>query len=162
MGGSADLDPDVLVDSLVTDVIDGLRADLHPQFGVRPYRLYTVKRTWTGQIVGEGRATDVTTEITPQPRVLEWSGYKWVEAAAGLTTEGEYKITEISLSYTYDEITGGSLGNSVQWLLKLTEALGQGNPDRYMVPSRPPFVDREQDMGWVVHVRAANAPGCGR
>lgn len=161
MGGSAILDDDVLVDSLVVDVIDGLRADLHPQFGVRPYRVYTVKRAWQGEEIGDGAYSDVVTEIEPQPRVWQWDGYKFVLAVHGLDERGEVKITEVSLSYTHDELTGGTLAPNEQWLICIGEAHGQGQPSRYYTLSRPPFVDREKDMGWVLWMKDAAVPGCG-
>jgi hypothetical protein len=160
MGGSAVLNGDVLVDSLVADV-DDLRDDLHRQFGVRPYRVFVVKRAYQGEMIGDGAFSDVAVEITPQPRVWQWDGYRWALAAHGLDEKGEIKITEVSLTYTHDELTGGALAPNEQWLIRVGEAHGQGNPDRYFVLSRPPFVDREKDMGWVLYAKGAAVPGCG-
>lgn len=158
MGGSAVLSPDVLVDSLVTDVIDGLREDLHPQFGVRPYRTYTVRRTWSGSIVGEGTATDVAVELRPQPRVQEKT--TWEPGPNGMVRVGEFLLTEVSLSYTYAELTGGAVAANAQWLIRIDEAHGQGNPSRYFTIARPPAVDREKDMGWVLALRPVQVSGC--
>lgn len=161
MAGSATLDNNVLVDSLVTDVIDGLRRELHPQFGVRPYKVFTVLRTYAGESLGEGGFEDVETEIDPQPRVAQWDGKRYDLTPAGLDENGEVRLTEVSLTYTHDELTGGTLEGNQQFFFKIAEAHGQGNPDRYYILSRPPFVDREKDMGWVLTLRAANVPGCG-
>jgi hypothetical protein len=158
VGGSAVLDSNVLVDSLVTDVIDGLRGELHPQFGVRPFRVYTVKRTWAGAIVGDGASGDVVVELAPQPRVELHEIYEMTPA--GKNRIGDARLTEVSLTYTYAELTGGSLADNVQWLIRLSEAYGQGQPDRYFVIARPPEPDRERDMGWRVVLRAADVPGC--
>lgn len=158
MAGSATLNPNVLVDSLVTDVIDGLRADLHPQFGVRPYHAYTVKRTWSGRQVGEGTYADVVVKIDPQPRVQVWSGLRYELATCGLSELGQIQLTEVSLTYTFAEIAGGALTHSQQFFVVLTEAHGQGNPARYFVHTQPPFVDREKDMGWVLWLRHAEVP----
>lgn len=159
--GTAILDPDVLVDSLVVDVIDGLRGDLHPQFGVRPFHVWTVLREWSGETQGEGDYTDVEVELEPQPRVWNWTGYRWDLTKAGLDDIGEIKVTEVSLSNTYAELTGGTLAANQQWFIKLTEAYGQLQPARYFSHFRPPFPDREKDMGWVLWLRPANVPGCG-
>lgn len=154
MGGTAVLDQDVLVDSLVADVIDGLRDDLHPQFGVRPYRVYTVKRTWSGEVPGDGDATDVTTELTPQPLVLP-EKLEHRREPAGLDEAEAVWLREVSLSYTEDEITGGTLARNVEWLIKVAEAYGQGTRTRWFVIDQPPTPDRTKDMGWAVRMRRA-------
>lgn len=161
MGGSATLNDDVLVDSLVTDVIDGLRRDLHPQFGVRPYRVFLVRRTWSGAEVGEGESFDDERELDPQPCVERWDGYRWVLGVAGRDEKGEVRVREVSLTYTHDEVTGGALQANEEFLIKIGEAHGQGQPDRYFAHARPPFVDREKDMGWVLWLKDAAVPGCG-
>lgn len=162
MGGSATLDPNVLVDSLVVDVIDGLRGELHPQFGVRPYRVYTVRRSWSGEMLGEGDAIDTVRELTPQPRVLVWDGFRWTASPIGTEEEGRVRVTEVSLSYRHDELVGDDLQPNEEWLIRISEAMGQGQPDRYFVHDGPPFPDREKDMGWVLRLRHQTTPGCGR
>jgi hypothetical protein len=159
MAGSAILDPDVLIDDLVPDVIDGLRSELHPEFGVRAYRVFTVLRTWSGKTTGEGSVAEVETELDPQPRVQRWDGYKFELATCGLDDLGEIKLTEVSLTCTHKDLTGKDdateLGKNQEFLIKLTEAHGQGNPVRFFQHTRPPFVDREKDMGWVLWLRSA-------
>jgi len=158
MPGRADLDADVLVDSLVTDVIDGLREELHPQFGVRPYRLFVVRRTWDGEAVGDGGFIDRENEIRPQPRVQNLGHFD--QHPGGTVERGEVKVTEVSLSYHYQELMGAGLGANEEILIRIDEAHGQGNPPRYFRHSRPPFVDRERDMGWVLYLRAVDNEGC--
>ena len=157
MPGSATLDPDVLVDSLVEDVIDGLREELHPLFGVRSYRLYTLLRTWSGTMPGEGTKIDVEVELTPQPLIEVWGGYKYDLEPCGLDEMGVIRLREISLTYTQAELIGPTLTCNQQWLMKLKEAHGQGNSERVFIHDRPPYVDREKDMGWVMWLRAAEA-----
>jgi len=154
---SAFLDPDVLVDSLVTDVIDGLREDLHPQFGVRAYRVYTVRRTWMGEMQGEGEHTDVVTEIRPQPLVAVWDGLRFTVSGCGLDTEGFVRLTEVSLALTEAELTGQPLAANEQWFFRIGEAHGQGTTDRYYTLDAPPFIDRIKDMGWVLRLRKVEA-----
>lgn len=156
MGGSAILDPEVLIDDLIVDVVDGLREELHPQFGIRAFRVYLVKRTWAGRSVGEGKFTDVAVEIRPQPKVWTWDGLRWGLEACGLNEMGEVKLTEVSLTFTSAELTGGMLNANQMFYVKIGEAHGQGNPDRFFVHVRPPFPDRTKDLGWVLALKRTN------
>lgn len=155
MAGSAVLDPDVLVDSLVTDVIDGLREDLHPPFGVRAYRAFTVRRRWSGRLVGEGAAADAVVELRPQPLVAVWDGLRYSLEPCGLSVAGQVRLTEVSLTYTQAELDGGgALGRNEQWLIRLDEAHGQASKSRLYTLERPPHVDRVKDMGWILWLTA--------
>lgn len=162
MGGHADLDPEnVLIDGLVADVIDGLRGDLHPQFGVRPYRVFTIRREWAGEAVGEGEVyQDRETELVPAPRVMNLGRYE--QERGGINERGETVVKEVSLTYAFGELTGDGMGLAAneQWLIRIDDGAGQGNPSRYYTHNRPPFVDREEDMGWVLYLRAVDPPGC--
>lgn len=155
--GHAELDGEVLVDSLV-EVIDGLRGELHPTFGVRPYRVFVVRRSYEGQTIGDGPFVDREVELLPQPKV--WNFGKYELNPGGLNERGETKLTEVSLTYNHEDLAGAQLGESEQLLYRVGEAMGQGNPDRWFQLSRPPFVDRERDMGWVLYLRAIDVPGC--
>jgi len=157
MPGTAILDPDVLVDSLITDVIDGLREDLHPQFGVRAFRAFTVLRTWSGRIPGDGAVTEVETEIRPQPLVKEWGGsglHRTLEPC-GLDEAGSVTLAEVSLTYTEAEIMGPALARNQQWFWRLAEAHGQATRTRDFLIDKPPYPDRIKDMGWAVYLRRA-------
>jgi hypothetical protein len=151
--GAATLDENVLVDSLVADVIDGLREDLHPQFGVRAYRLYRIVRTWDGTEVGDGNFVDVGHELRPQPLVKVWDGLRFAQAVCGIEMLGEVKLTEVSLTYTLDQLTGRPLSPLQECFVGLGEAHGQGQPVYLFTHSQPPFVDRVKDMGWVLSLR---------
>ena len=159
--GVAALSDDVLVDSLVPDVIDGLRDDLHPQFGVRAYRLYRVIRTWTGAIEGEGTFTDEAHELRPQPMVAVWdslaNAFRYVQGACGIEELGEIRLTEVSLTYTHGQLTGQPLAANQQHFLALGEAHGQGQPTYLFTLAKPPHVDRVKDMGWVLSLRRVQA-----
>jgi hypothetical protein len=157
--GAATLDSNVLVDSLVPDVIDGLREELHPAFGVRAYRVWRVIRTWSGETEGEGTSTDDAAELRPQPRVKIWDGIRWEQAVCGIRELGEIRLTEVSLTYTEGQLTGQPLGKNQACFFAIGEAHGQGSETRLFGHTRPPFVDRERDMGWVLFLRViAEAP----
>lgn len=152
MAGSATLDSSVLVDGLL-GAVDELR-DLGRRFGVRPFSFHRVIRTWSGASIGEGSFTDVLTEITPRPIVhpfTETMGGKL--EPCGLMEAGLVKLTEVSLTYTYGELTGTGLAANQEHLLLLREGYGQGQPDRWFRNDRPPFPDREEDFGWVMWLR---------
>lgn len=156
MPGSAILDPTVLVDDLVPDVIDGLREDLHPQFGIRAYRLFTVLRSYSGRHIGEGSFTDVETEIRPQPLVEVWNGLRFELRDCGVDELGEIRLREVSLTCNEADLIGPKpLSRGQQWLLRLAEAHGQANRNKFFVHTRPPYVDREKDMAWVLWLRSA-------
>lgn len=151
--GTATLNPGVLVDSLVTDVIDGLREDLHPVFGVRAYRAYRVIRTWSGRSIGDGVFTDVAGELRPQPRVKLWDGFRYVQATCGIRELGEIRLTEVSLTYTQADLTAQPLTKQQETWIALSEANGQGSTLELFAHTAPPFIDRERDMGWVLSLR---------
>lgn len=146
--GTATLDEDVLVDSLV-DMIDGLREELHPQFGVRAYRLYRVIRTWSGRTTGEGKSTDDAAELRPQPRFWVWNGFRYVQMTCGINEAGDVKLTEVSLTYTSEQLDPRLRANQ-EIFFALADAHGQGSPVRLWTHRQPPFIDREKDMGWVL------------
>ena len=157
MPGSATMDPNVLVDDLAESLIDDLRTDLHTEFGVRAYRVFTVLRTYeSGYIDGE-LYTETETEITPQPLVksfVETLGHQLEEC--GIDEAGIIKLEEVSLTYTLAELDGGDLVDGQEWLIRLREAHGQGQPDRDFVLDGPPYPDRIKTMGWQLKLRIAS------
>lgn len=148
--GTATLNPEVLVDSLVADVIDGLRDELHPAFGVRAYRVYRVIRTWSGRRPGEGSYTDAAAELRPYPRVLMWDGFRYTQAMCGVNEIGDVKLTEVSLSYSAADLDPKTLDAGHELFFAIGEANGQGTPTRLWAHKAPPFIDREKDMGWAL------------
>jgi len=159
--GNAVLDPDVLVDSLVTDVIDSLRGELYPEFGVRAYTVFLVTRRWTGARVGEGKYTDTAIEMVTQPKVQVWDGFKYDLLACGLNSSGVIRLQEVSLSYTYADLIGDETKPNVQSMIRIDEAHGQGTPSSFWVHSQPPFIDREKTLGWVLWLKKFDSAGGG-
>lgn len=155
--GAATLNSNVLVDSLVPDVIDGLRDELHPAFGVRAYRVYRVIRTWTGKAVGEGRHSDDAAELRPYPRVAVWTGLKYVQATCGIRELGDVQLSEVSLTYSAEQLDPRALGKNQECFFALGEANGQGSPLMVWAHAAPPFIDREKTMGWILMLRRAEA-----
>jgi hypothetical protein len=151
MPGSATLNDAVLIDSLLP-TIDELRGELHPEFGVRAFRFYSVVRTWTGRRPGEGSKSDVVTEYLPQPLVEAWNGYRYELVTCGLNALGEIRLIELSLTYTYPEVAGALLPNQ-EMLYRLSEAHGQEQPHTYWVQAEPPYPDRVKTLGWILKLK---------
>lgn len=147
-----------LVDKLVPEAVDGVRDKLHRKLGVRPYLMHTVLRTWTGRAAGSGSFTDQVLEIRPEPKVHVWDGYRYQLETCGLDDMGEIKLSEVSLTYTFAELTGGkTLGQNQQFFIRLSEAHGQEDCDRYYTHSRVPYKDRENTIGWILWLKASEA-----
>ena len=159
MGGSSILG-DNLVDSLIPDVVDGLREDLHPQFGVRQFSVFTVTRKCASGYIGDGEFTDTEVEIRPQPLVEPYRT-RFELQPCGLDEAGMVTLREVSLTYTEAELTGSigvgaDLAADEQFLYKLTDAHGQGIADSYWVLAQRPFPDRIEDIGWSVILKRAS------
>jgi len=159
MPGSATLGTN-LVDSLVPDVIDELRGSLHPELGVRQFRVFVVTRTWSGEAIGEGTASDAELEIDPQPMVKPYVGVAFSRTLmlglepCGLDESGSVELSEVSLTYTETELGGPPADPMRQELLyRIDDAHGQGVASRFFIPSAVPYPDREQDMGWRLLLR---------
>lgn len=155
MPGNAILNPRNLVDGLV-GTVDRLRSSLQEPFGIRPFRMFRIIRTWDGTMQGEGEYIDEIAEITTRPRVRQWDGYKWVLLAQGSHEDGHVMVDEVSLSYTHPELTGGELGKNQQLFFLLKDAYGNLNEDRILRLAKPPFIDREKTMGWVLTLMDMN------
>ena len=154
--GAATLDQSVLVDSLIVDVIDGLRDELQPAFGIRAYRVYRIIRTWSGTVPGDGTFADDAAELRPQPKVAVWDGFRFREDPAGLAAAGRVRLTEVSLQYTGAQLDP-VLADNQELLIALGPANGQGQAIYLFTHAQPPYVDRERDLGWVVNLTKVQA-----
>lgn len=156
MAGSATIDESVLLDGLL-GTVDELR-DLGRQFGVSAFRMFRVRRTWASGSVGEGPFADVLTEVLPRPVVEPFTDSlgRRLEPC-GFMEAGIVKVSEVSLTYTYDELNGGALPSGQEHLLLLREGYGQGQPDRLFRLDRAPFPDRVDSIGWVMWLRLQQA-----
>lgn len=93
--------------SLVEDLgqtVDLLR-QLYTDFGLRPYRFFSVVVKWSGGASGRGDATvESETELLPTPLVKDTKPIRGVSKPAGLDEEGGITLTQISPNYTEDDI----------------------------------------------------------
>lgn len=159
--GDAYLDPEVLIDDLVGDM-DELKSELYADFGVRAFDVQVVIRTWSGAMLGEGDYSDRCLTLDPPPLVQSFDGMRWVLFPQGFNDGGEIRITDVSLAYNSEQLTGTApgevLAENQQVFYRLTEAHGQGQEDRIFRLKGPPAVDRESNMCWVLHLVDANLP----
>jgi len=153
----------VLGDNLLDDllpVVDDLRGDLLPQFGIRQYTVKIVRKIWDGPERGDGNFRLEKLELSPQPMVdmrnYSADGLRYGLIPQGRTDEGLIKVTELSLAaYQEDDLTGGKLPANVELYWEITDAQGQGVEPRFFVPAGPPIADREKTLGWVVFLKRA-------
>jgi hypothetical protein len=144
--------------------VDSLRTELLPAFGVRAQRVFLVRRTWSGSERGAGTVmVNSDVEMLPPP-LLDDSAPRAEERryelkSHGRDEEGEIEASEISLTYTEDELTGGVIPDNVEFYWRVVDAHGQGQHERYYVPSRPPRVDRVDAIGWSVVLKRCELAG---
>jgi hypothetical protein len=152
MPGSASLDPNVLVDSLLTTV-DSVR-DLYRTLGATQWRVFTVRRVWSGTHRGEGTSVDTAVELLPTPLVTDMRGRAL--DPAGMHEDGQVMLKELSLTYTEAQLLGGTVAANEEWFYKLVENRGQHIVTRfYNVGKAPPQPDRMQTIGWIITLNRA-------
>jgi len=149
MPGSATIDPNILVDSLL-GVVDDLRSELNTAFGVRAFDVSTVVRVWSGGSVGVGTFTDTEVAITPQPSVKSFSSFSRDQEPCGYDMAGAVKLTEVSLTYTQAELLACEPPQGSEHLIKITEAGGRAQQPKYFVHAKSPYPDPVKTIGWHV------------
>jgi len=89
-----------------TRVADRLR-QLGTKFGIRPYRVFLVWTRWDGGERGQGREQVVQElEILPTPNVRSLDSLALSPISTGVLPVGSVRLTEVSTSLTYDQLTG--------------------------------------------------------
>jgi hypothetical protein len=152
-GNHPDATPEKSYVEEMGEVADDMR-QLYTDFGMRPYRVFSVVYDWTGGEVGRGDQVVLSEqEFLPTPLVdLSGSGSKMT--AAGRKTDGTAMLKEISPRYTEDDIYGlfpTRLSGSQRFFIEVRMDARDGpNPirRRYTV-RRTPYRDAE-NFQWVV------------
>lgn len=140
---------DNLVDDLVS-VADELRADLYASMGITQYVVYRVKRQWSGSERGEGTASVLfRTALSPTPLMRSVSE-RWRLEPHGRDEQGAVRLEEVSLTYTEEELTGGTLSASQEFYYEVVEDRGQRSNTNYFVLREKPSTDREKTIGWIL------------
>ncbi len=130
-----------LIDKLISKV-DTVRQKAADKFGLPSFNVYRVLRTWSGGELGNGTASDVVTVLEPTPKVEFTGGYRLDHD--GLMDERKAKVTELSLNYLSDFLTGSPRVAGQECIFKFVERNGQGQPDSYWTLTAPPIVNRDE------------------
>lgn len=142
------------------DVVDDAR-QLLTDFGLRPYRVFSVVVKWSGGEVGRGHAELVReTEILPTPKMgAEQTGISTLEnrmTSGGTSERGTVRMTGVSPRYTEDDIHDLfhvqplPLGHDGYLEVRVDQRDGRTICRRFtaLVPSRRP-----EKFDWVVPLR---------
>ena len=122
-----------LADTLISP-IDVVRHNLHTILGDRPYIVYLVKRKWDGGNRGIGNVTEVSrVQVDPVPLISNATDLQAQES--GLDEIGTINISEVSLSYNQDALTGGSLAVDEEFFWEVQ--YDSGNTRRYKPVGMP-------------------------
>lgn len=159
MSGNSTLDPNNLLDCLIP-CVDEIRRDMHEMAGTRAYRMFFVRRQWSGKRIGEGVSTDTEVEIDPRPLIHPFASMEYQQEPCGLDEAGFLKVTQVSLCYDHEDILGCEAPSGVEFLIKLTEGNGQNSPIRYFVHEKPPYEDRVKTVGWILYLAHVETLPC--
>jgi hypothetical protein len=157
MPGSAILDPNKLIDSLIP-IIDDIRSNVADPLGCRHFNVSLVTVLPTPRRAGDPSTKTVTeVALTPKPLIKPYEFNNKLEGC-GVDEWGLLKVEQISLTYTEDELTGRTKPAGAEFYWKLTEGHGQGVVTRYYTIDRDPFPVRDCCPGWTVVLRRAKDP----
>ena len=93
-----------LVDELIP-VVDEVR-QLATDFGIRPYQVFLVYRSWESGTIGDGLYHDLETEIVPRPRLSGWQGNERKTRSGGVLGVGDARCVAISRTFTKEQLVG--------------------------------------------------------
>lgn len=147
---------DNLVDDLVP-VADELRGDLYQSMGIRQHNVHLVRRRWSGTERGEGTVTVLSNVLISPPPLFTLPNTQgaehWEMSPDGRDPQGMALLTEVSLTYSEAELTGGIIAKNEEFYYRVSDSRGQGVATEYYVPSARPRTDREKNLGWEIQLR---------
>lgn len=92
-----------LIDKLIPKV-DLLRQKAADKFGLPPFDMYRIVRTYASGIIGDGSYTEDSTKLSPPP-MINFSGKDELQRGCR-NDQRMMKATEVSLSYTENWLQG--------------------------------------------------------
>lgn len=117
-------------------VIDEARGVMD-ELGLRVRRVAHVVRTWSGAEVGAGTVTEVTTELSPAPRVRQVSPRSWTsggEVETSTLQSDQILVDKVSASYEAEWIQGSALTTSQELIYAI-----DGEPHQLLSAEAKPF-----------------------
>ena len=117
------------------ELVDDLR-QIATDFGVRPYRVFSVVYKWTGGEVGRGEAVvHRVEELLPTPVVKQ--NVRGESRSAGVVERGDAYLEQVSPRYTEDQIRtlfpcvkNGQFSEPYQGFVEVTMDARDGKSDR--------------------------------
>lgn len=158
MAGNSTLGTNLL--DLLIPCVDDVRRDIHTDMGTRAYRVFFVTRVWSGEDIGEGTSTDTEVEVDPRPLVEPFTSMEYQQEPCGLDEAGFVKVTQVSLCYNHTDILACAAPDRTEYLIRIDEGHGQGSPSRFFVYAKPPYEDRVETVGWILHLAYADTGDC--
>lgn len=119
-----------LVETL-NGVVDDLR-QLYTDFGLRPYRVFSVSYRWSGGLIGRGEPEKLSeVEILPTPKLLPT--LRWDFKSAGVVERGTFTLSEISARYTEEQVEillGGVDDPAIDTFIEITLDARDSEPNK--------------------------------
>jgi len=146
-----------LVESL-GGLVDDLR-QMQTDFGMRPYRLFSVVVKWTGGSSGRGDAVVVSErELLPTPKLLGTEALQGVASPGGYLNRGSVRLVQVSPRYTEDDVRAlfhvQPLPTDCDGFIEMRIDARDGVTDRRrFIVSSPPFRNAER-FEWVVPINS--------
>jgi hypothetical protein len=151
-----------LLDDLIP-VVDSARSVAVDVVGHRPYTVAVIRRTWSGDRVGEGTPTDIEIALNPAPAIVERSSdaptsmgrVRGVLRPAGAEEEGDVALVGVSFSIPETTLYHPSpkLAENEEHFYVIRDAHETGIRQRFYVAKAPPVPDWTKGFGWMVDLR---------
>jgi len=129
----------------VSKAVDRVRRRVHGALGTRTYRVQRIIRSWSGGALAVGTPTLDVLELDPRP-LVELTNRDRHNPAAGREAVGELVITEVSLSYSLDQLQP-KLAPGQECAYRIIDTGGQQQPDQWAVLAADPISRRGDRKG---------------
>lgn len=136
-------------------VADRLR-NLNTRFGLRPYVVRQVRTRWSGGEQGVGaEVVEDECALLPTPKVESMDGLSEILQPIGLDENGSLRVTEISGSYSEDDLLGlvdgkdPEEGQQIYYEIEFMQANGAPSVRRRFTLAGAP-VYKPDEFQWVV------------
>lgn len=142
--------------------IDKIRG-LSAKFGLRPYVVRLVRTRWTGEVRGDGVEEVIwTKDFVPTPKLDNNLGSIDMQLQnIGLDEQGSLRVSQISTSYTEQELLGKTVDNqsiplneTFFWEVEFQRSDGTQPIKRRFYPDTLPTLD-PGNCQWTINIKRA-------